>query len=96
MTEVGGGIRVAGVLDPFGNAFRIIENPHFQPVKCGECLWGLLRDIHSGNNCPQCSDLYRLALVTRISKRPRCGFEESLLVWRSLEHRAQLGTAERP
>ncbi|MES1241185.1 MAG: VOC family protein [Acidobacteriota bacterium] len=30
LQEVGGGIKVATVLDPFGNAFRIIENPHFQ------------------------------------------------------------------
>jgi predicted enzyme related to lactoylglutathione lyase len=28
--EVGEGIRVATVLDPFGNIFGIIENPHFQ------------------------------------------------------------------
>ena len=27
--DVGGGIRVASVLDPFGNIFGIIENPHF-------------------------------------------------------------------
>jgi len=27
--EVGGGIKVAAVKDPFGNIFRIIENPHF-------------------------------------------------------------------
>ena len=27
--EVGGGIRVASVFDPFGNIFGIIENPHF-------------------------------------------------------------------
>jgi catechol 2,3-dioxygenase-like lactoylglutathione lyase family enzyme len=27
--DVGGGIRVATVKDPFGNAFGIIENPHF-------------------------------------------------------------------
>lgn len=27
--EVGGGIRVATVRDPFGNVFGIIENPHF-------------------------------------------------------------------
>ncbi len=27
--DVGGGIRVAAVLDPFGNAFGVIENPHF-------------------------------------------------------------------
>jgi predicted enzyme related to lactoylglutathione lyase len=29
VTEVGGGIKVAGVQDPFGNRFGIIENPHF-------------------------------------------------------------------
>ena len=28
--EVGEGIRVATVLDPFGNVFGIIENPHFK------------------------------------------------------------------
>lgn len=28
--EVGGGIYVGSVLDPFGNAFGIIQNPHFQ------------------------------------------------------------------
>lgn len=27
--DVGGGIRVASVLDPSGNVFGIIENPHF-------------------------------------------------------------------
>jgi len=27
--DVGGGIRVATVKDPFGNPFGIIENPHF-------------------------------------------------------------------
>jgi predicted enzyme related to lactoylglutathione lyase len=27
--EVGGGIRVAAVKDPFGNVFGVIENPHF-------------------------------------------------------------------
>lgn len=27
--DVGGGIRVATVKDPFGNLFGIIENPHF-------------------------------------------------------------------
>jgi predicted enzyme related to lactoylglutathione lyase len=27
---VGGGIKVAAVLDPFGNVFGIIENPHFK------------------------------------------------------------------
>jgi predicted enzyme related to lactoylglutathione lyase len=29
MRDVGGGIRVAPVIDPFGNVFGIIENPHF-------------------------------------------------------------------
>ena len=29
VTEVGGGIKVAAVQDPFGNRFGIIENPHF-------------------------------------------------------------------
>jgi len=28
ITDVGGGIRVAAVLDPFGNRFGIIENPN--------------------------------------------------------------------
>ena len=28
--EVGGGIYVATLLDPFGNIFGIIENPHFK------------------------------------------------------------------
>jgi catechol 2,3-dioxygenase-like lactoylglutathione lyase family enzyme len=28
--NVGEGIRVATVLDPFGNVFGIIENPHFK------------------------------------------------------------------
>jgi predicted enzyme related to lactoylglutathione lyase len=28
--DVGGGIRVASVFDPFGNVFGIIENPHFK------------------------------------------------------------------
>ncbi len=28
--DVGGGIRVATVTDPFGNIFGIIENPHFK------------------------------------------------------------------
>ena len=28
--DVGGGIRVGTVEDPFGNLFGIIENPHFQ------------------------------------------------------------------
>jgi len=29
VTEVGGGIKVATLLDPFGNQVGIIENPHF-------------------------------------------------------------------
>jgi hypothetical protein len=29
VAEVGGGIKVAAVQDPFGNRFGIIENPHF-------------------------------------------------------------------
>lgn len=27
--DVGGGIKTAAVLDPFGNVFGVIENPHF-------------------------------------------------------------------
>jgi catechol 2,3-dioxygenase-like lactoylglutathione lyase family enzyme len=30
VTEVGGGIKVAAVRDPFGNRLGIIENPHFK------------------------------------------------------------------
>ncbi len=33
VTEVGDGIRVAAVVDPFGNRFGIIENPHFDASK---------------------------------------------------------------
>lgn len=29
VTDVGGGIKIAAVQDPFGNRFGIIENPHF-------------------------------------------------------------------
>ena len=29
VTDVGGGIQVATVFDPFGNVFGIIQNPHF-------------------------------------------------------------------
>ncbi|MFZ6819552.1 VOC family protein [Undibacterium sp. Ji22W] len=29
VTDVGGGILVGAVLDPFGNRFGIIQNPHF-------------------------------------------------------------------
>ena len=31
VTDVGGGIKVAAVADPFGNRFGIIENPNFNP-----------------------------------------------------------------
>lgn len=31
VTETGDGIKVAVVLDPFGNRVGIIENPHFDP-----------------------------------------------------------------
>ncbi|MDF3019251.1 MAG: hypothetical protein K0Q92_554 [Steroidobacteraceae bacterium] len=30
-TDVGDGIRAGDVLDPFGNVFGIIENPHYKP-----------------------------------------------------------------
>ncbi len=30
VTDVGEGIKVATVVDPFGNVFGIIENPHFK------------------------------------------------------------------
>jgi predicted enzyme related to lactoylglutathione lyase len=33
VNEVGEGIRVAAVLDPFGNRLGIIENPHFDAAK---------------------------------------------------------------
>lgn len=33
--DVGGGITVASVLDPFGNAVGLIENPSFDPSKIG-------------------------------------------------------------
>ena len=35
VTEVGGGIKVAAVSDPFGNRFGIIENPHFDATAVG-------------------------------------------------------------
>jgi len=31
--DVGGGIKVAAVFDPFGNVFGVIENPHFDRTK---------------------------------------------------------------
>jgi predicted enzyme related to lactoylglutathione lyase len=30
LLDVGGGVRVAAIRDPFGNVFGIIENPHFK------------------------------------------------------------------
>jgi predicted enzyme related to lactoylglutathione lyase len=33
VTDVGGGIRVASLKDPFGNIFGVIENPHFDRAK---------------------------------------------------------------
>jgi catechol 2,3-dioxygenase-like lactoylglutathione lyase family enzyme len=33
VTEVGEGIKVAAVVDPFGNRLGIIQNPHFDPGK---------------------------------------------------------------
>ena len=33
VTEVGGGIQVAAVRDPFGNRFGLIQNPHFDAGK---------------------------------------------------------------
>lgn len=32
VNDVGGGIKVAAVRDPFGNRFGIIENPQFNPA----------------------------------------------------------------
>ena len=32
VTDVGGGIRVAAVRDPFGNRLGLIQNPHFDPA----------------------------------------------------------------
>ena len=31
VTDVGGGIQVTAVLDPFGNRIGLIHNPHFDP-----------------------------------------------------------------
>lgn len=31
--DVGGGITVAAVVDPFGNLFGLIDNPHFDPAQ---------------------------------------------------------------
>jgi predicted enzyme related to lactoylglutathione lyase len=35
VTEVGGGISVASLKDPYGNLFGVIQNPHFDPAKVG-------------------------------------------------------------
>lgn len=35
VTDVGEGIKVAAVADPFGNRLAIIENPHFDKSKVG-------------------------------------------------------------
>ncbi len=35
ITDVGDGIKVATVLDPFGNVFGLIENPHFEVKHAG-------------------------------------------------------------
>jgi predicted enzyme related to lactoylglutathione lyase len=35
VTDVGEGIRVATVRDPYGNLFGVIENPHFDLSKVG-------------------------------------------------------------
>ena len=32
VADVGGGIKVGAVTDPFGNRFGVIENPHFDPA----------------------------------------------------------------
>ena len=32
VSNVGGGIKVGAVRDPFGNRFGVIENPHFDPA----------------------------------------------------------------
>lgn len=33
ITDVGEGIRVAALTDPFGNALHLIQNPHFDPTR---------------------------------------------------------------
>ena len=35
VTEVGGGISVATLKDPYGNLFGVIHNPHFDAAKVG-------------------------------------------------------------
>ena len=33
--DVGGGIRIASVTDPYGNIIGVLENPHFVPGQAG-------------------------------------------------------------
>lgn len=33
VAEVGGGVKVAALLDPYGNQFGVIQNPHFDLAK---------------------------------------------------------------
>lgn len=33
LSDVGGGVRVAALRDPFGNLFGLIDNPHFDRAK---------------------------------------------------------------
>lgn len=35
LADVGGGIRVAALRDPFGNQFGLIDNPHFDKARVG-------------------------------------------------------------
>jgi predicted enzyme related to lactoylglutathione lyase len=35
VTDVGGGISVAALKDPYGNLFGLIQNPQFDPAKVG-------------------------------------------------------------
>lgn len=44
--DVGGGIRVASVTDPFGNALGLIHNPHFRPK--GDAVRGPVTVVEEG------------------------------------------------
>ena len=35
ITDVGGGIKIGTVIDPYGNQFGLVENPHFDIAKAG-------------------------------------------------------------
>jgi predicted enzyme related to lactoylglutathione lyase len=35
VTDVGGGISIASVKDPYGNIFGVVDNPNFDPAKVG-------------------------------------------------------------